>query len=92
MVYTSTNSTFKGSCILCRLSSALRAVPRPWSVHEYCRRRGLRSCPLHLATPWMVALMENAAVNATDACHSAEGEGTVGTHLDILTTPPLPSA
>lgn len=34
------------------------------------------------ATPMMVALMENAAVNAT-APHLAEGEGTVGTHMDV---------
>ena len=34
------------------------------------------------ATPWMVALMEHAAVDATAGCLS-EGEGTVGTRLDI---------
>ena len=34
------------------------------------------------ATPWMVALMEHAAVDATAGCLS-EGEGTVGTLLDI---------
>ena len=34
------------------------------------------------ATPMMVALMENAAVNATHG-HLAEGEGTVGTRLDL---------
>ena len=34
------------------------------------------------ATPWMVALMEHAAVGATAGCLS-EGEGTVGTRLDI---------
>lgn len=34
------------------------------------------------ATPMMVALMENAAVNAT-APYLAEGEGTVGTHMDV---------
>ncbi len=34
------------------------------------------------ATPMMVALMENAAVNTTLG-HLAEGEGTVGTRLDL---------
>lgn len=34
------------------------------------------------ATPWMTALMENAAVNAVTECLS-EGEGTVGTFLNI---------
>lgn len=34
------------------------------------------------ATPYMVALMENAAVNALTP-HLAEGQGSVGTHLDI---------
>ena len=34
------------------------------------------------ATPMMVALMENAAVNAISD-HLAEGEGSVGTHMDI---------
>ena len=34
------------------------------------------------ATPWMVALMEHAAVGATAGCLS-EGESTVGTRLDI---------
>ena len=34
------------------------------------------------ATPYMVALMENAAVNALTP-HLAEGEGSVGTHLDV---------
>ena len=34
------------------------------------------------ATPMMVALMENAAVNATTPC-LAGGEGTVGTHMDV---------
>ncbi|MFR1051767.1 MAG: thioesterase family protein [Oscillospiraceae bacterium] len=34
------------------------------------------------ATPMMVGLMENAAVNAVSD-HLAEGEGTVGTHLDV---------
>lgn len=34
------------------------------------------------ATPYMVALMEHAAVNAL-APHLAEGDGSVGTHLDI---------
>ena len=34
------------------------------------------------ATPYMVALMENAAVNAVQAGLN-EGEGTVGTHLDV---------
>lgn len=34
------------------------------------------------ATPMMVALMENAAVNAVSA-HLSEGEGTVGTHMDV---------
>lgn len=34
------------------------------------------------ATPMMVALMENAAVNALSE-HLAEGEGSVGTHMDI---------
>ena len=34
------------------------------------------------ATPMMVALMENAAVNALEG-HLSEGEGSVGTHLDI---------
>lgn len=34
------------------------------------------------ATPWMIALMENAAVNAvTDSL--SEGEGTVGTFLNV---------
>lgn len=34
------------------------------------------------ATPYMIALMENSAVNAvTD--HLAEGQGTVGTRLDV---------
>ena len=36
------------------------------------------------ATPWMVALMEHAAVDATAGCLS-EGEGTVGTRLDAAT-------
>lgn len=34
------------------------------------------------ATPMMVALMENAAVNAVSAALE-EGQGTVGTHLDV---------
>lgn len=34
------------------------------------------------ATPMMMGLMENAAVNAVSE-HLAEGEGTVGTHLDV---------
>lgn len=34
------------------------------------------------ATPMMVALMENAAVNAISD-YLAEGEGSVGTHMDI---------
>lgn len=34
------------------------------------------------ATPYMIALMENAAANAA-APHLAEGEGTVGTHLNV---------
>lgn len=34
------------------------------------------------ATPMMIALMENAAVDATSNALS-EGEGTVGTHLDV---------
>lgn len=34
------------------------------------------------ATPYMVALMENAAVNAVQA-HLEEGLGTVGTRLDV---------
>ena len=34
------------------------------------------------ATPYMIALMENAAVNAVQAGLN-EGEGTVGTHLDV---------
>lgn len=34
------------------------------------------------ATPQMIALMENAAVNAVQAGLN-EGEGTVGTHLDV---------
>ena len=34
------------------------------------------------ATPWMVALMENAAVQAVQGALSAD-EGTVGTRLDV---------
>lgn len=34
------------------------------------------------ATPYMVALMENAAVNAVTA-HLEAGQGTVGTRLDV---------
>ena len=34
------------------------------------------------ATPWMIALMENAAVNAVQA-GLAPDEGTVGTRLDV---------
>ena len=34
------------------------------------------------ATPWMIALMENAAVNAVQAA-MAPDEGTVGTRLDV---------
>lgn len=34
------------------------------------------------ATPYMIALMENAAVNAVQA-QLAAGEGTVGTRLDV---------
>ena len=34
------------------------------------------------ATPWMIALMENAAVNAVQA-RLAPDEGTVGTRLDV---------
>ena len=34
------------------------------------------------ATPWMVALMENAAVQAVQEA-LAPGEGTVGTRLDV---------
>lgn len=34
------------------------------------------------ATPFMVALMENAAVNAVQPALD-EGQGTVGTHLDV---------
>lgn len=34
------------------------------------------------ATPWMIALMENAAVNAVSSFLS-EGEGTVGTFLNV---------
>ena len=35
------------------------------------------------ATPYMIALMENAAVNAVQA-HLEEGQGTVGTKLDEM--------
>ncbi len=34
------------------------------------------------ATPWMIALMENAAVQAVQSA-LAEDEGTVGTRLDV---------
>ncbi len=34
------------------------------------------------ATPWMIALMENAAVQAVQGALSAD-EGTVGTRLDV---------
>jgi predicted thioesterase len=34
------------------------------------------------ATPYMLALIENSAVNAL-APHLAEGEGSVGTHLNV---------
>ena len=34
------------------------------------------------ATPYMIALMENAAVNALTP-HMEEGQGSVGTHLDV---------
>lgn len=34
------------------------------------------------ATPYMIALMENAAVNALAPC-MAEGEGSVGTRLEV---------
>lgn len=34
------------------------------------------------ATPYMIALMENAAVNAVQA-HLEEDQGTVGTKLDV---------
>jgi len=34
------------------------------------------------ATPYMIALMENSAVNAVND-HLDEGQGTVGTHLDV---------
>ena len=34
------------------------------------------------ATPYMIALMENAAVNAVQA-HLEEGQGTVGTRLEV---------
>lgn len=34
------------------------------------------------ATPMMVALMEGAAVNALDG-HLEDGQGSVGTHLDV---------
>ena len=34
------------------------------------------------ATPWMIALMENAAVNAVQAGRAPD-EGTVGTRLDV---------
>ena len=34
------------------------------------------------ATPYMIALMENAAVNAVQA-HLEEGQGTVGTKLEV---------
>lgn len=34
------------------------------------------------ATPYMIALMEGAAVNCVSPC-LAEGEGTVGTHLNV---------
>lgn len=34
------------------------------------------------ATPFMIAIMENAAVNAL-LPHLAEDEGSVGTHLDV---------
>jgi predicted thioesterase len=34
------------------------------------------------ATPFMIAIMENAAVNAL-LLHLAEDEGSVGTHLDV---------
>ena len=34
------------------------------------------------ATPYMVALMENAAVNALTP-YMEEGQGSVGTHLDV---------
>ena len=34
------------------------------------------------ATPWMIALMENAAVNAVQAALAPE-EGTVGTRLNV---------
>ena len=34
------------------------------------------------ATPYMLALMENAAVNAVQSALE-EGQGTVGTHMDV---------
>ena len=34
------------------------------------------------ATPYMIALMENSAVNALEG-HLEEGQGSVGTHLNI---------
>ena len=42
---------------------------------------GSGSLPV-FATPMMVALMEGAAVNALEG-HLAEGETSVGTHMDI---------
>ena len=41
------------------------------------------------ATPWMIALMENAALNAVKPC-LADGEGTVGTEIHVTHDAPTP--
>ena len=51
------------------------------SPHNTAAAVGSGSLPV-FATPMMVALMEQAAVNAL-AGQLEEGQGTVGTHMDV---------
>ena len=51
------------------------------SPHNTAAAVGSGSLPV-FATPMMVALMEQAAVNAL-AVQLEEGQGTVGTHMDV---------
>ena len=41
-------------------------------------------------TPYMTALMENAAMPASSSSYLEEGQGSVGTHLDVSHDAPTP--
>ena len=51
------------------------------TVHNTANAVGSGLVPV-FATPYMIALMENAAVNALTP-YMEENQGTVGTHLDV---------